>query len=41
MKLAPSDGERHFRAICDALLKKGLLAGYVGPVKYPIPGSEQ
>ena len=40
MKLAPSDGERHFRAICDALLDKGDLAGYSRPggVTYPIPG---
>ena len=38
MKLAGADGERHFRGICDALLKKGLLAGYVGPVQYPVPG---
>ena len=40
MKLAPSDGEQHFRAICDALLDKGDLAGYSRPggVTYPIPG---
>ena len=38
MKLAGSDGERHFQAICDALKEKGELAGYVGPVEYPVPG---
>ena len=38
IKIAPSDGERHFQAICDALLDKGELAGYAGPVKYPVPG---
>ena len=38
MKLAPSDGQRHFQGIVDALMKKGDLAGYVGPAKYPIPG---
>ena len=40
MKLAGSDGQRHFEAICDALLDKGELAGYsrAGGVTYPIPG---
>ena len=38
MKLASNDGERHFQGIVDALVEKGDLAGYVGPVKYPIPG---
>ena len=40
MKLAPSDGERQFGHICDALLEKGELVGYTRPggVKYPIPG---
>ena len=40
MKLAGSDGQRHFEAICDALLDKGELARYsrVGGVTYPIPG---
>ena len=38
MKLAGSDGQRHFEAICDALQDKGDLAGYAGPVEYPIPG---
>ena len=40
MKLARSDGQRHFEAICDALLDKGDLAGYTraGGVSYPIPG---
>ena len=32
MKLAPSDGEQHFRAICDALLDKGDLAGAALPL---------
>ena len=40
MKLAGSDGQRHFEAICDALKEKGELVGYVGPVKYPIPGEQ-
>ena len=38
MKLASNDGERHFQVICDALLDKGDLAGYAGPVRYPVPG---
>ena len=39
MKLAGSDGQRHFEAICDALLDKGDLTGYTRPgVTYPIPG---
>lgn len=38
MKLAPNDGQRHFQSIVDALLDKGDLAGYMGPVKYPVPG---
>ena len=38
MKLIGSDGQRHFEAICDALQDKGDLAGYAGPVEYPIPG---
>ena len=38
MKLAGADGQRHFQGIVDALVEKGDLAGYVGPVKYPIPG---
>ncbi len=38
MQLAANNGERHFQAICDALLDKGELAGYAGPVKYPVPG---
>ena len=40
MKLAGSDGQRHFEAICDALVEKGDLAGYTraGGVTYPIPG---
>ena len=38
MKLASNDGQRHFEAICDALLKKGDLAGYVGPITYAVPG---
>ena len=38
MKLAGSDGERHFKAICDALKEKGDLAGYSRGVEYPIPG---
>ena len=28
MKLVANNGERHFEAICDALLDKGDLAGY-------------
>ena len=38
MKLAGSDGQRHFEAICDALKEKGDLAGYSRGVEYPIPG---
>ena len=40
MKLAANNGERHFEAICTALLDKGLLAGYTHArgVSYPIPG---
>ena len=38
MRLASNDGERHFQVICDALLDKGDLAGYAGPVRYPVPG---
>ena len=39
MKLAGSDGQRHFEAICDALVDKGELAGYSSAgVTYPIPG---
>ena len=40
MKLAGSDGQRHFEAICEALISKGELAGDMraGDVTYPIPG---
>ena len=38
MRLAGSDGQRHFEAICDALMKKGELAGYSRGVEYLIPG---
>ena len=39
MKLAGSDGQRHFEAICDALKEKGDLARYTSAgVTYPIPG---
>ena len=38
MKLAENNGARHFEAICAALVDKGELVRYAGPVKYPIPG---
>ena len=38
MKLASNDCEKYFLSICDALLDKGDLAGYAGPVRYPVPG---
>ena len=39
MKLAGSDGQRHFQGIVDALMKKGDLVGYTrAGVTYPIPG---
>ena len=39
MKLAGSDGQRHFQAIADALVARGELAGYSSAgVTYPIPG---
>ena len=38
MKLSSNNGERLFQSIVDALKEKGLLVGYVGPVKYSVPG---
>ena len=40
MKLAANDAQRHFKAICDALVDKGDLVGYSSKegVTYPIPG---
>ena len=40
MKLAGSDGQRHFQGIVDALMEKGDLVGYTRAdgVTYPIPG---
>lgn len=36
--IAKCDSRWHFQTIAEALLAKGELVGYVGEVKYPVPG---